>query len=77
MYIDKLDEIVNKYKTTYHSTIKMKPVDIKSSKYINFGIENNDKDPKFKVGDHLRISKYKKYFCRRLHPKLVRRKICD
>ena len=62
MYIDKLDDIVNKYNNTYHSTIEMKPVNLKSSIYLDFGIENNDKDPKFKVGDYVRISKYKSIF---------------
>ena len=47
LYIDKLDDIVNKYNNTYHKTIKMKPVDIKSNTYINSGKEINDKDPKF------------------------------
>ena len=59
MYIDKLDDTVNKDNNTYHSTIKMKPVDIKSSTYIDSGKEINDKDPKFTVGDIVRISKYK------------------
>ena len=36
MYLDKLDDIVNKYNNTYHSTIKMKPVHVKSSTYIDF-----------------------------------------
>ena len=62
MYIDKLDDIVNKYNNTYHSTIKMKPVDVKSSTYIEFGKEINYQDPKFKIGDIVRISKYKKIF---------------
>ena len=62
MYIDKLDDIVNKYNNTYHSTIEMKSVNLKSSIYLDFGIENNDKDPKFKVGDYVRISKYKNIF---------------
>ena len=62
MYVDKLDDIVNKYNNTYHSTIEMKPVNLKSSIYLDFGIENNDKDPKFKVGDYVRISKYKNIF---------------
>ena len=53
MYFDKLD-IVNKY-NTYHRAIKMKPTDIKSSTYIDFDVEHNDKDPKFKVDDHVRI----------------------
>ena len=60
--IDKLNDIVNKYNNTYHRTIKMKPVDTKSSTYINSSKENNDKDPKFKIGDIVRISKYKNIF---------------
>ena len=44
MYIDKLDVIINKYNNTYHRTIKMKPIDINSSTYIDFGTENSDKD---------------------------------
>ena len=59
MYINKLDEIVNKCNNTYHSPVKMK-----SSAYIDFGKENNNKDPKFKVGDHVRISKYKNIFAK-------------
>ena len=57
--INKLDDIVSEYNNTYHSTIKMKPVDIKDNTYIDFKKEIDDKDPKFKVGDHARISKYK------------------
>ena len=53
VYIDKLDDIVNKYNNTYHSTIKMKLVDVKSSTYLDFGVDINDKDPKSKVGDHV------------------------
>ena len=58
VYIGKLDDIVHKYNNIYHSTIKVKPADIKSSIYFDFGIENNNKDPKFKVGDHVRVPKY-------------------
>ena len=61
MYIDKLDGIVNEYKNTYR-TIKTKTVDVKSSTFIDFNVENNDKDPKFEVSDHERISKYKTFF---------------
>ena len=46
---EKLADIVNEYNDTYHSTIKMKPFNVNSSTYIDFDIENNDKDPKFKV----------------------------
>ena len=62
VYIDKLDDIVNKYNNTYHRTIKMKPVDVKLSTYIDSSKEINDKDPKFKIGDIVRISKYKIIF---------------
>ena len=54
MYIYKLDYIVNEYNNTYHNTIKMRPVDVKSSTYTSFGIKENNKDPKFEVGDHIR-----------------------
>ena len=53
-YIDKLDEIINKYINTYHRTIKTKPVDVNPSMYIDFNKENNKKSPKVKVGDHVR-----------------------
>ena len=63
-YIDKLDNIVNEYNDTYHTTIKIKPVDVEENTYIDFNKEGNDKDPKFKVGDHERISKYKNIFAK-------------
>ena len=59
VYINKLDNIVNEYKNKYHSTNKMKPVDIKSSTYTDFDQKNKKEDVKFKVGDHVRIWKYK------------------
>ena len=52
VYIDKLGDIVDEYNNTYHTSIKMKPVDVKDNTYINFEKEVNDKDPKFKIGDH-------------------------
>ena len=64
VYIDKLDDIVGEYNNTYHRTIKMKPVDVKDNTYIDFKKEVNDKDPKFKVGDYVRISKYKNIFAK-------------
>ena len=64
VYIDKLHGIVNKYNNKYHRTIKMKPVDVKSSIYFDFNKENNKKDTKLKVGDHVRISKYKQIFAK-------------
>ena len=62
MHIDKLEDIVNKYNNTNHSTIKMKPVHVKSKTYNDFNNGNNKKDPKFEVGDHVRKSKYKNIF---------------
>ena len=63
VYVNKLDDIVHEYDNAYHRTIKMKPVDVKDNTYVDSKKEVNDKDPKFKVGDPVRISKYKKYFC--------------
>ena len=62
VYIDKLDDIVNEYNNTKHKTTKMKPIDFKNNTYIDFEKEVNDNDLKFKVGDHVRISKYKNIF---------------
>ena len=62
VYIDKLNDIVNKYNNTYHSTIKMKLADVKSNTYINSSKEINYEDRKFKIGDIVRISKYKNIF---------------
>ena len=64
VYIDKLDDIVNKYNTTYHRTIKMKPNDVKSRTYIDSSKEIDNKDPKFKTVDIIRISKYKNIFAK-------------
>ena len=68
VYIDKLNDIVGEYNNTYRRAIKMKPVDVEDNTYINFNKEVNDKDPKFKVGDHVRISKYKNIFAKGYMP---------
>ena len=68
VYIDKLDDIFNKYNNIVHKTIKMKPIDVKDNSYIDFTKEVNDKEPKFKVDDHVRISKYKIIFAKRYTP---------
>ena len=68
VYIDKLDDIVNEYNNTKHRTIKMKPINVKDNTYIDFGKEVNNNDPKFKVGDHVRISKYKNIFSKGYTP---------
>ena len=62
VYIDKLDDIVDEHNNTYHRTIKMKPVDVKDNIYIDFEKEVNNE--KFKIGDHVRISKYKNIFAK-------------
>ena len=62
VYINELDQIVNKYNNTYHSTIKMKPANVKSNTYIDSGKETNDENPKFEIGHNVRISKYKNVF---------------
>ena len=68
VYIDKLDDIVKEYNNTYHTTINMKPIDVKDNTYINTDKDTNDKDPKFKVGDRVRISKYKNIFAKGYTP---------
>ena len=64
VYIDNLDDIVNEYNNTHHTTIKMKPINVKDNTYINTDKKINNKDPKFKVGDRVRISKYKNIFAK-------------
>ena len=67
-YINKLEDIVGEYNNIYNRAIKMKPVDVKDNTYINFKKEVNDKNPKFKVGDHVRISEYKSIFAKGCTP---------
>ena len=64
IYFDVLNDIVDKYNNTYHKTIKMKPIDVKNYSFAEYNEESNDKDPKFKEGDHVRISKYKNIFAK-------------
>ena len=64
VYTDKIDDKVNKYNNTYHSAIKMKPIDVKSNTNIDSSKEINNKNPKFKISDIVRISKYKNVFAK-------------
>ena len=64
LYFDVLDDIVNKYNNTVHRTIKMKPIDVTDDSYAEYNEDSNKKDPKFKVGGHVRISKYKNIFAK-------------
>ena len=68
VYFDVLDDIVNKYNNTTHRTIKMKPNDVTSDSYAEYNEDFNKKDPKFKVGDQVKISKYKKIFAKKYTP---------
>ena len=68
LYFDVLDDIVHKYNNTVDRTIKMKPIHVKDNTYIVSKKEVNDKNPKFKVGDHVRISKYKNIFAKGYAP---------
>ena len=72
VYIDKLGNIVNEYSNTYHRTkvnqIKMKPIEVKDNTFIDSIKEINGKDSKCKVGDHVRISKYKNIFAKGYTP---------
>ena len=63
VYSDVLNDIVDEYNNTYHRTIKMKPIDVKSS-FAEYNEESNEKDPKFKVGDQVSISRYKNIFAK-------------
>ena len=64
VYFDVLDDIVRKYNNTVHSSIKLKPKDVKYDSFVEYIEESNKKDPKLKVGDHVRISKYKYIFAK-------------
>ena len=68
VYYDVLDDIVNKYINIVHKTIKMKPIDVTDDSFAEYNEESNKKDPKFKVGDHVRISKYKNIFAKGYTP---------
>ena len=61
MYFDVLDDVVDKCNNKYHRTIEMKPIDVKYDSFVEYNEDSNEKDPKFKVGDHVRISKYKNF----------------
>ena len=68
VYFDALDDIVKNYNNTFHRTIEVKAIDVKSDFYSEFNVDSNKKDPKFKVGDHVRMSKFKNIFAKRYTP---------
>ena len=69
VYFNVLDDIVDKYNNTYHSSIKMKPKDATDNSFVEYSEESNEKGPKFKVSDHVRISRYKNVFVKGYTPK--------
>ena len=68
LYHNVLDDIIDQYNNIYHRTIKMKPIDVENGSFAEYNEQSNDKDPKFKVGDHVRISKYKNIFAKGYAP---------
>ena len=76
VYVDALDDIVDKCNNAYHRIIKMKPIGIKSDSFGKCHEESNEKDHKFKVGDHVRISKYKNIFAKVYNPHWSEKKFC-
>ena len=68
VYFDLSDDFVNKYNNTVHRTIKMKPINVTDDSFVEYNEESNKKDPKLKVGDHVRISKYKNIFAKGYAP---------
>ena len=61
VYFNVLNDVVDKYN---HKTIKIKPIDVQSDSLAEYNEESKEKDPKFKVGDHVRNSKYKNIFAK-------------
>ena len=68
VYFDVLNDIVDEYNNTYYKTIKMKPTDVKNDSLAEYNEKSNEKDPKFKVGDHVRILKHKNIFAKGYTP---------
>ena len=68
VYFNLLTDIVDKYNNTCHKTIKMKPIDVKNDSVAEYNEGSNEKDSKFKVNDHVRISKYKNIFAKGYAP---------
>ena len=68
VYFDVLNDIVDKYNNTVHRTIKMKPIDVTDDSFVEYNEDSNKRNLKFKVGDHVRISKYKNIFAKGYAP---------
>ena len=72
VYFDVLDDIFNKYNNTVHRTIKMKPINVTHDSFVKYNEDSNIRNPKFKVNDHVRISKYKNIFAKGYAPNLLK-----
>ena len=68
VYFYVLNDIVDKCNNTYHKTVKIKPIDVKCYSYAEYNVDSNAKDPKFKIGDHVKILKYKNIFAKLYDP---------
>ena len=68
VYFDVLADIVDKSNNTVHRNIKRRPIDVTPDSYAEYNEDSNEKDPKFKVGDHVRISKHKNIFAKGYTP---------
>ena len=68
VYFNGLDDIINKYNNTVHRIVKMRPIDVTSDSYAEYNEDSNEKDPKFKGGGRVRMSKYKNIFAKRYTP---------
>ena len=64
VYLHVSDDIVNKYNNAVHRSIKIKPIDVTSDSYAECNEDSNEKRPKFKVGDRVKILKYKNIFAK-------------
>ena len=67
LYFD-VSDIVDKYNNTVHRTIGMKPIDVKSNSHAQCNVDSNEKDPKFKIGDRVKTSRYKNIFAKGCTP---------
>ena len=64
VYFNIFNDTVDKYNNTYHKTIQMKPIDVKSDSFAAYNERSSEKDPKCKVRDHVRVSMSKNIFAK-------------
>ena len=76
IYFDVLDDIVDKYNNTVHKTVKMKPIEVTDDYDVEYNEIANKKNPKFKVGDNVRISKHENIFAKGYINKIKNTDLC-